>query len=65
MMRLTGLLIIGLSMTALADMVNAGERFDSEVRRVDVMGQIHHQVSQVQQQGCGIREASRCHWEDQ
>lgn len=47
MMRLTGLLIIGISLMALADMVNAGDRFDSEVRRVDVIGQIHHQVSQM------------------
>ena len=46
-MRLTSLLIVGLSLTALADVVNAGDRFDSDVRRVDVIEQIDHQAVQM------------------
>jgi hypothetical protein len=46
-MRLTSLVIVGLSLTALADVANAGDRFNSEVRRVDVIGQIHHQAAQM------------------
>lgn len=37
LMRLTSVLIVGLSLMALADMVNAGDRFNTEVRRVDVI----------------------------
>lgn len=46
-MRLMSLVIVGLSLTALADVVSAGDRFNSEVRRVDVIGQIHHQTAQM------------------
>ena len=46
-MRLTSLLIIGLSLTALANVVNAGDRFNSDVRRVDVIKQIDHQTAQM------------------
>ena len=47
MMRLTSALIVGLSLTALADVVNAGDRFDSDVRRVDVIEQIDHRSAQM------------------
>ena len=47
LMRLTNLVIVGLSLTALADVVSAGDRFNSEVCRVDVIGQIHHQAAQT------------------
>jgi hypothetical protein len=46
-MRLSSLVIVGLSLTAFADVVNAGDRFNSEVRRVDVIGQIHHQAAEM------------------
>ena len=46
-MRLTNLVIVGLSLTALADVVSAGDRFNSEVRRVDVIGKIHHPAAQT------------------
>jgi hypothetical protein len=46
-MRLTSLVIVGLSLTALPDVVSAGDRFNSEVRRVDVIGKIHHQAAQT------------------
>ena len=46
-MNLTSFLIVGLSLAALADVVNAGDRFDSDVRRVDVIEQIDHQAAQM------------------
>ena len=45
MMRLTSLLIVGFSLAALAEVVNASDRFDSDVRRVDVIEQIDHQAA--------------------
>jgi hypothetical protein len=47
MMRLTSLLIVGFSLAILADVVNAGDRFDSDVRRVDVIEQIDHRSAQL------------------
>jgi hypothetical protein len=47
MMRLTSLLIVGFSLAILADVVNAGDRFDSDVRRVDVIEHIDHQAAQM------------------
>ena len=46
-MRLTSLLIVGFSLAALAEVVNASDRFDSDVRRVDVIEQIDHQAAQM------------------
>jgi hypothetical protein len=47
MMRLTSLLIVGFSLAALANVVSTGNRFDSDVRRVDVIEQINHQTAQM------------------
>jgi len=46
-MRLLSLVIVGLSLTTLADVVNADDRFNSELRWVDVISPIHRQTAQM------------------
>jgi hypothetical protein len=52
-------LIVGLSLTALANVVNASDRFDSDAQRVDVIEQIDHQAAQMNSsKNAGQRPAS-------